>query len=348
LKKSGNITIREVASAAGVSLGTASRVLNNKDTVHPDIRVRVQQAIEKLGYRPNAIAQSMRRRSTHMIGCIIRDINIPVLADFVRAAHDVLDEAGYSLLISNSDGRQDRERELLNRLNSQQAEGILFGPYTPIDLKFEQFLRSLDMPIVLVDRDQPEWADCVMADHASSVRDATARLLRLGHRRIALLTGQPTIYPARERVRGYREAYVAKGLEVDPALIRAASFLSTEGFGHASSVLAGSNPPTAIIAGGIDLLAGVLKAIRVRNLRIPEEISVVGVGDSELAELHSPPISVARWDQGEIGRSAARLVLSRMANGPALPTERVLLPTEFILRDSVDVPRGGVKDKDAF
>jgi DNA-binding LacI/PurR family transcriptional regulator len=180
--------------------------------------VRVQQAIEKLGYRPNAIAQSMRRRSTHMIGRIIRDINIPVLADFVRAARDVLDEAGYSLLISNSDGRQDRERELLNRLNSQQAEGILFGPYTPIDLKFEQFLRSLDMPIVLVDRDQPEWADCVMADHASSVREATARLLRLGHRRIALLTGQPTIYPARERVRGYREAYAAKGLEVDSPL----------------------------------------------------------------------------------------------------------------------------------
>lgn len=338
LRKSGNITIREVASAAGVSIGTASRVINNKDTVRPEIRARVQKAIEELGYRPNAVAQSMRRRSTHMIGCIIREINIPVLADFVRAAHDVLDDAGYSLLISNSEGRHDRERELLSRLNSQQAEGILFGPYTPIDAKFEQFLHGLDMPIVLVDRDQPEWADCVMADHASGVREATSRLLRLGHRRIVLLTGESAIYPARERVRGYREAFAAKGLEVDPSLIRATSFFGTEGFRHTSSVLAGPEQPTAIIAGGIDLLAGVLRAIRVRGLRIPEDISVVGVGDSELAELYSPPISVARWDQGEIGRSAARLLLSRIAKGPASPPERVLLPTEFVQRDSMDVP----------
>jgi LacI family transcriptional regulator len=348
LKNTGTITIREVASAAGVSIGTASRVLNNKDTVRPDIRARVQQAIEELGYRPNAVAQSMRRRSTHMVGCIIREINIPVLADFVRAAHDVLDEAGYSLLLSNSEGRQERERELLSRLNSQRAEGILFGPYTPIDAKFEQFLHGLDMPVVLVDRDQPEWADCVMADHASALREATARLLRLGHRNILLLTGESAIYPARERVRGYRGAYAAKGIELDPSLIRATSFFGTEGFRHTSSALATAQPPTAIIAGGIDLLAGVLRAIRVRGLRIPEDISVVGVGDSELAELYSPSISVARWDQGEIGRSAARLLLSRIAGRRDSPPERVLIPTEFIQRDSMDPPpRRGHHGKDA-
>jgi LacI family transcriptional regulator len=334
-KRSGSITIRDVARKAGVSVGTASRVLNDKQTVRSDIRVRVQQAIDELGYRPNAVAQSMRRQSTHMVGCIIREINIPSLAAFVRAAHDVLDEAGFSLLISNSEGREERERELLIRLNSQRTDGIMLGPYTPIDEAFESLLRSLDAPIVLVDRDKPDWADAVMADHAGSIREATTRLLNLGHRRIVLLTGDTIIYPARERVRGYTEAHEAFGLPVDPAFVRATSFLPTEGFRHASSLLSGSDMPTAIIAGGIDMLAGVLRAIRVRGLRIPEDVSVIGAGDSELAELHTPPVSVERWDQAEIGRTAARLLLNRMSGNADMPPEHVLQPTEFIQRASI-------------
>lgn len=336
--KGGNITIRDVARAANVSIGTASRVLNDKQTVRADIRTRVQQAIEELGYRPNAVAQSMRRQSTHMVGCIIREINIPSLAAFVRAAHDVLDEAGFSLLISNSEGREDRERELLIRLNGQRTDGIMLGPYTPIDEKFDALLRSLDAPIVLVDRDKPDWADAVMADHAGNAREATTLLLGLGHRRIVLLTGDSIIYPARERVRGYTEAHEAFGVAVDPALVRATSFLPTEGFRHASSLLTGSDVPTAIIAGGIDMLAGVLRAVRVRGLSIPEDISVVGAGDSELSELHTPPVSVMRWDQAEIGRTAARLLLHRMAGNVDGPPEHVLLPTEFVQRASIAPP----------
>lgn len=337
-RKTGTITIRDVAKAAGVSIGTASRVINKKQTVRPEIRARVQQAIETLGYRPNAVAQSMRRRSTHMVGCIIREINIPSLAAFVRAAHDVLDQAGFSLLITNSEGRQDRERELLNRLNSQQTDGIMLGPYTPIDEVFDSFLRSLDSPIVLVDRDEPRWADAVMADHAGGVLAATTRLLELGHRRIVLLTGDPMIYPARERVRGYRKAFAAFGLAVDDNYIRATSFVAKEGFRHTSSLLAAPQPPTAVIAGGIDMLPGVLRAIAVRGLRIPQDISVVAAGDSELAELYAPAISVERWEQAEIGRTAAHLLLNRMEGAPDAPPQHVLLPTEFVQRASVGPP----------
>lgn len=337
-RREGNITIRDVARAAGVSIGTASRVLNRKQTVRPEIRARVQQAIDELGYRPNAVAQSMRRRSTHMVGCIIREINIPSLAAFVRAAHDVLDKAGFSFLISNSEGRVERERELLNRLTSQQTDGIMLGPYTPIDAKFEAFLRSLEAPIVLVDRDEPKWADCVMADHAGAMFEATTRLLDLGHRRIVLLTGEPVVYPARARLKGYLDAFASRGVEVDRSLIRATSFVATEGFRHTSSLLVGDNPPTAIIAGGIDMLSGVLRAIRVRGLKIPDDISVIGAGDSELAELYTPAISVERWEQAEIGRTAAQLLLNRMLNNPDAPAEHVLLPSEFIQRGSVAPP----------
>jgi LacI family transcriptional regulator len=135
-------------------------------------------------------AQSMRRGPTHVIGCVIRDINIPWLAAFVHAAHNVLDRAGFSLLLSNSEGREDRERELLVRLSSQRSDGIMIGPYSPMTPAFAAQHRQ---PHRDGDRDEPAWADAVMADHAGAPRTATSRLIDLGHRRLALLTGAPTI-----------------------------------------------------------------------------------------------------------------------------------------------------------
>ncbi len=333
------LTIRDVATAAGVSTGTVSRVLNAKATVHPDIRRKVQRAIDDLGYTPNAVAQSMRIRSTHTIGCILREINIPQLAGFVKAAHDVLDEVGFSLLISNSEGRKERERELLSRLSRRQADGVMMGPYTPIEGEFEAFLRDLDIPIVLIDRDQPDWADAVMANHAEGMRLAVGHLLDLGHRRIALITGDGWLYPARERVRGYQDAYAARGLEPDPSLVHSGSFLPGAGFRITSALLGQRNPPTAIISGGIDMLAGVLRAVRGRGLRIPDDVSVIASGHSELAELVSPAVAVVGWDQAEVGRIAAGMLLDRIRNdGPHEPRS-VLVPNEFIPRASIGPPK---------
>lgn len=337
-RQQGTPTIKDVAKEANVSVGTVSRVINEKASVGDEIKERVRKAISTLGYRPNAVAQGMRRRSTQSVGCVIREINIPALAAFVRAAHDVLDDAGFSLLISNSEGRVDRERELLNRLRGQQIDGIIFGPYTPISQEFEAFLKGLDTPLVLMDRDEPAWADCVMADHASATFEATAMLLDLGHRRIALLTGQRDLYPSRARLNGYTDAFVSRGLKVDPSLVRTNSFFGKDSYRSASSLLGGDNPPTAIIAGGNDMLAGVLRAIRILGLRVPEDISVIGNGDTELAELYTPPVSVVRWDQAEVGQIAADLLTNRMLRTPDAPPEHVIVPTEFIQRGSVSNP----------
>lgn len=328
-------TIREVAKTAGVSVGTVSRVLNAHSKVKPELREKVQKAISDLGYSPNAVAQSMRSRATHTIGCVIREINISALAAFVRAAHDVLDEAGYSLVLSNSEGRRERERELLERLSRRQMDGIMIGPYTPITTEFDAFLRGLDVPIVLVDRDEPAWADAVMTDHAQGIRAATEHLINLGHHAIALITGDPDLYPARERLRGYREAYRAAGLAPDPAFVHAGSFLASAGFRLTSSMLAARNRPTAIIAGGIGMLPGVLQAIRVRGLRIPADVSVIASGNSELADLYTPQIALQRWDQAEVGRIAANLLLDRILGRAGLEPRHVLLPNEFVPRESI-------------
>lgn len=333
------LTIRDVAIAAGVSTGTVSRVLNANVTVRPDVRRKVQRAIDELGFAPNAVARSMRSRSTHTIGCILREINIPQLAGFVKAAHDALDEEGFSLVISNSEGREARERELLSGLSSRQADGVMMGPYTPIEADFEIFLRGLKIPIVLIDRDAPEWADAVMADHAGGMRAAVSHLLDLGHRRIALITGEHGLYPASERIRGYREAFAAKGIEFDPSLVHSGSFLPGAGFRITSAILGQRNPPTAVIAGGLDMLSGVLRAVRGRDLRIPEDVSVIASGYSELSELVTPPIAVIGWDQGEIGRIAAGMLLDRIRSRTPLESRRVLVPSQFIVRASVAAPK---------
>jgi LacI family transcriptional regulator len=275
------------------------------------------------------------------VGCVIREINIPALAAFVAAAHDVLDEAGYSLVLSNSEGRRERERGLLERLSRRQMDGIMIGPYSPTTPEFETFLQGLGVPLVLVDRDEPAWTDAVMTDHAQGIRTATEHLLKLGHRAIALITGDPSLYPARERLRGYREAFRAARLTPDPALIHAASFLAGAGFRLTSSMLASKDRPTAIIAGGIGMLPGVLKAIKVRGLRIPTDISVIGSGSSDLADLHAPPIALQYWDQAEVGRIAANLLLDRILGRAGPDPRHVLVPNAFVLRESVGPARRG-------
>lgn len=331
-------TIRDVALLANVSIGTVSRVVNDAADVRPQIRKAVESAIAELGYVPNAAAKSMRMGRTKTVGCILREINIAQLGGFVSTAHNMLNESGYALLIANSEGRRQREFELLRSFSSGQVDGVLMGPYTPIEGEFEELLRTLPVPLVMIDRDQPAWCNAVYADHEAGVAHATGHLLDLGHRRIALLTGPTRLHPGGARVRGFLRAYKERGLEPAPELMIAESFLRDQAYRVTSSLLGLSQPPTAIIAGGIDMLAGVLKAVRTRGLRIPQDISVVGSGQSELADLHQPPIAVVSWDQNEVGATAAALLLDLIANGKREEPRRVIIPTMFNAQASCTSP----------
>lgn len=333
-------TIRDVALLAQVSIGTVSRVVNDAADVKPHIRKAVEGAIEALGYIPNAAAKSMRMGRTRTIGCILREINIAQLGGFVSTAQNVLNESGYALLISNSDGRAQREIELLRNFSSGQVDGVLMGPYTPIKGEFEEILRSLPIPLVMIDRDQPEWSDAVYADHEGGNFTATGHLLDLGHRRIALLTGPTRLHPGAARVRGFERAHAVRGLKTVPELVIAESFLRDHAYRATSSLLGFSKPPTAIIAGGIDMLSGVLRAIRTHGLSIPQDISVVAAGRNDLCDLHQPPIGVVSWDQNEVGATAAKLLLDTITHGKREEPRRVIIPTTFNPQSSCMPPKG--------
>ncbi|MGE7417722.1 LacI family DNA-binding transcriptional regulator [Methylobacterium tarhaniae] len=333
-------TIREVAKLANVSTGTVSRVVNDASDVKPAVRKAVEDAIAALGYVPNAAAKSMRMGRTRTVGCILREINIPQLGGFVSTAQNVLNESGYALLISNSEGRREREIKLLRSFSSGQVDGVLMGPYTPIEGEMEEILRNLPVPLVMIDRDQPPWCDAVYVDHEGGTRLATSHLLGLGHRRIALLTGSMGLHPGAARVRGFERAHAERGLAPVPDLIVSGSFLRDHAYRATSGLLGLSQRPTAIIAGGIDMLSGVLRAIRTHGLAIPGDVSVVASGRNDLSDLHQPPIAVVGWEQSEVGATAASLLLDHIIRGSRAEPRRVLIPTTFDPQASCAPPRG--------
>lgn len=332
-------TIRDVAQAARVAIGTVSRVLNGHKSVSDDVRRRVLKAVEKLNYEPDRVAQSMRLGVTRMVACATRDISIPGLASVVNAAEEVLRGYGYTLLLAITDERKERELDLLRMFQQRRVDAIIMTTSSEDDVELARHIKQLTIPVVLLDRDQPGELDAVTLDHRRGTRAATEYLLGLGHTRIALLTGRPSMRPARERIAGFKEAFAGAG-KSHQAIVRTGGFSAEFGFREASSLLSGSPRPTAIVAGGMGMLAGVLQAIRVHGLSIPDDISLIAGADTDLAALATPPVTAVRWSGTDEGRMAVQLLLNRLANRKA-PAQRVMLSTELITRASCAPPRSG-------
>lgn len=327
-----NITIRDVAKEARVAIGTASRVLNGHKSVSEEVRKRVLKAVKKLRYEPDRLAQSMRLGVTHTVACVTRDIAISGFGSIVHAAEDVLRDAGYTLIFAVTDERKERELELLRILSQRRVDAIIIATSSEKDKELSRHLLKLGIPLVLLDREFPAELDAVMLDHRRGTKLATEHLLGYGHTEIALLTGFVSTRPGRERLAGFKEAMEAAG-HPNP-VIRTGGFSAEFGFRETSSLLVAKNPPTAIIAGGMAMLAGVLQAIRVRGLQIPGNISVVAGADTELAALATPSVTAIRWSGVEQGRIAVQLLLNRLHGNRTGPVQRVLLSTELIKRES--------------
>ncbi|MGE0151603.1 MAG: LacI family DNA-binding transcriptional regulator [Reyranellaceae bacterium] len=331
-------TIRDVAKLAGVSVGTVSRVMNGEPSVNDKISKTVLEQIRKLGYVPNPIAQGMRNHSTRMIGCIIRDISVPAMAALVKTAQQVLQHNNYLLLVLNHENDRENELHIARVLESRLVDGLIWMVSSETDPRFQKFLADLSMPAVLVDRTTIGKADSVMVDHYNGVTKATDYLLTMGHRRIALISTPTDVYSGREKLRAFSSAYHALGLKVSENLVRTQSALPEYGYRETLKILSEDRPPTAIISGAMGMLPGVLRALRARSVRVPNDISLISICDSDLGELSSPPITTVRWDLSELGRIAAELLLDRIQGRITGNPKNILLPTEFLVRQSCTPP----------
>ncbi len=331
-------TIKDVAKAAGVSVGTVSRVVNSHPSVDPATRQRVIRVMADLGYEPNAVAQSMRTQVTRIVGFVVPDISNPLWARILRAASQIFHAQGYSVIVASTDGLRSAEIEVLATVTRRRMDALMLALNSPNDAALQRSLARLNTPVAVMERDLGEQWDTVITDHGGGAYAATRYLTGLGHRRIALLTAAADVRPSRERILGYKRALAEAGIALEPELVRSGSFDREFGFSEASRVLSWPEPPTAIVAGGNQLLPGVLQAALIQGLTIPQQLSVVSCGDTDLAQLARPAITVVRWNAEAVGVVAAETLLRHLSGTADSKPSWVILPTELILRDSCAPP----------
>lgn len=326
--------IRDVAQLAGVAVSSASRVLSDHPDVSASMRRRVLAAVAQLSYEPDFLAQSLRRGATFSAGFVARDISSPLLAEIALGAERTLRAGAYSMLVLNSEADPALDAEHIRLLERRRVDGLLISLADEGDPDVLAALRTLSVPSVLIDRDVAEavGASAVLADHEGGMAAVVTHLAELGHRTIGLASGPLQVRPGREAVRAFRAACADLGIE---ALVESGSFTAVHGHDTTSRMLDARPAPTALIAGSNQILPGVLRAIRERELRIPEQISLVTFDDLPLLSLLEPPIDVVQRDPREFGRIAADLLLRRL-DGEEPST--VLVPMAFEPRGSSAAP----------
>jgi LacI family transcriptional regulator len=332
--------MKEVADLAGVALSSVSRVLSGHPDVSEPMRERVMQAVERLGYQPDLLAQSMRRRSTLSCGFVVGDISNPLLAEIAQGAEVTLRDAGYAMLLTNSENDPRLDASHVRLFLQRRVDCLLLSLAAETDRETLALLERIEEPIVVIDRDVPEeiGAGAVLSDHRTGMHAAVSHLLDLGHRRIGLVNGA-TLRAPRERRAGLEDAYRDRGLPADYRILEGPLTVD-HGQRATAELLDGPEPPTAIVAGANQLLVGTLRELRRRNSRIGSDLSLVSCDTIVLTELFDPPIAVVDRDNRELGRQAAAMLLERMSK-PDTPPERITLPTRFIARPSCAPPPPG-------
>ncbi len=336
----GRPTIKEVARRAGVALSSVSRVLNDHPDVSESMRARVHESITALGYEPNLLAAGLRRGSSRTVGFIVADLRNPLYASIVTAAQRELGGAGYAVVITSSNSEAERDEEMARVLRLRQVDALIVSLTDETHPGVIEELARFDGPVVLLDRQVPDLrnASTVETDHGTGMKRATRHLMELGHERIALITGPLEARPSAQRVKAFLDVHRENGLEYPEDLVRTGSFEPGFGEGSTSELLQADRPPTALIAGGNQLLTGVLRSLRGLGIEAGRDLALISCDDVPLSELHTPPITVIDRDIEEFGRAGARLALERLSDPDAAP-RKVVLPTSLVLREStVRVP----------
>ncbi|RMI08940.1 LacI family DNA-binding transcriptional regulator [Cellulomonas triticagri] len=335
--RGGAVTLHEVARVAGVSPRTVSNVVNGYQHVAPHTRARVQAVIDELGYRTNAAARTLRTGRTGLLGLVLPALDQPYFAELARAVVREATAVGFTVVVDQTDGDPDRERELLLRGPRGAAFDALV--LSPLALTAEDLLRAEPgRPVVLLgERTVGTTADHVHIDNVAAAREATAHLIAGGRRRIAAIGLQDAHeQTAAQRAEGFRRALADAGLPVDPALLRhVPSYERAHGHAAMSALLTNAEPPDAVFCFSDLLASGALRACLERGVRVPEGVAVLGFDDVEEVRYLTPSLSTVRPDREAIARAAVARVVARLDGGEAeAPAHDITVPHALVLRES--------------
>ncbi len=329
-----NITIYDVAREANVSMATVSRVVNGNPNVKPATRKKVLEVIERLGYRPNAVARGLASKKTTTVGVIIPDISSPFFAELARGIEDIATMYKYNIILSNSDQNKDKELHLLNTMLGKQVDGIVFMGGNISEEHVAEFKRS-PAPIVLAGSlEDSEQVPSVNIDYEQATFDAVNTFIEKGHKRIAMVIG-PFHEPINKEKKlvGYKKALEAAGISVEEDLIVEGDYTYDSGIEAFEKLLELPEKPTAIYVGSDEMAVGVVHGAQDKGYSVPDDFEVISSDNTRISLMVRPQLTTVIQPLYDIGAVAMRL-LTKFMNKEKVSEHTVVLPHRIELRSS--------------
>lgn len=332
-------TIKDVASLAGVSTATVSRVLTGKNPVGDEARRRVLSSIEYLGYRPNVLARSLRAETTKTIGLVVSNVMNPFFTSIARAVEDTAGDKGYSLILGNADENPSKEDKYIDILLGKRVDGLIVSPARAQSPRLTRIVDE-GVPMIFLDRsivgiDVP----VVRADGTRAVRELVDYIVKLGHERLAIISGPPEVVSGRERLDAFMSMAGSLGVPVTEDYVKIGDFRRKSGREAMRELLELRQPPTVVFASNNLMALGALQAVKEGSYRVPEDISLAGFDDVSWFELMSPPITTIGQPTQELGSAAIRMLIDIIENGQQ--PESQTMEAELIIRGSCREPYSG-------
>jgi len=332
---SADVTIKDVASLAGVSPMTVSRVINESDRVSPETQRRVEKAITQLGYIPSRLARGLSGRRTGTLALIVPDVANPFFTMIVRAAEEVARRSAYRVILCDTRADLAVERDVIEELIAHRVEGIAIAPVSDQSKPHLARLSRFGVPFVLIDR-TVAGVDCdaVLGDSVGGARRLVEHLVGLGHRHIGMIVEKDEVSTARERRQGYESALKAAGLPLDPRLVAETTPDPDGGFEGMGRLLAAEERPTAVFAVNNLVALGAIEAVRRAGLEVPDDVALVCFDDIEFASRLYPFLTALEQPAETFGTLGAQLLLDRIQGRGPTRDHVVVLPGQLTIRRS--------------
>ena len=327
-------SIKDVAREAGVWIATVSRVLNDIDVVNEETKKKVLEAIKKLGYRPNIVARSLKTHRTRTVGILVPDISNQIYPEIVRGAEDVANIYKYNVMLCNSDLDLEKEKEYLRVLKEKMVDGVLYMS-SSLGEETLNLINELDLKTVLVENDEQNGKfPSVTIDNEKATYEATNHLIDKGMKNIAFIGVEGDLNNAwGKRYKGYQAALKDAGIEMKEELTYFKNLKVKTGYDAILAMLENGQKIEGIICASDEIAMGAINALRDKGIKVPEEVSVIGFNDIDLAHVFYPKLTTVSQPMYDMGSIAMRMLIKIINNKP-LDQDHFVLDHDLIERDS--------------
>jgi LacI family transcriptional regulator len=340
------ITIEDVAKKAGVSKGTVSAVINVKSTVKHETRDHILEVMKELNFRPRGVARNLKNGSQDKsIGIIIKDLNYPFYSSIAAGVQEYAKNQGYSVIVTSSENDHECEKRFTHLFSAKDIKGAIISPIVEGASEIEHLfkLKMINYPFVLLEDVKGIQANVVAIDNLKAIKKAVKYLIDSGHTKIVHFAGPPQSSHTQERIEGFRHAFSESPLIFNKDMIVSVGSRYEESFGNTLNYFrnrARTDYPSAIVCFNDQQALAVMTALKELNIRVPDDISIIGNDDIYYARIYPIPLTTIRAPQHDIGKKAAEILIRNIESPVLLTPERVVFETDFIIRESSRVLAG--------